>query len=140
MGSSIGKLNLEVDVYTTDHLDHCPIRIIQFYLSKLPCDRKCHSLYLQPRKKFEGKSWYLDKPCGENKLRNIIKEMCKDAGLPGFYSNHSLRSTSATKLYRNDFDEQLIQEIMGHRSLAVWSYKRTCNSQRKEASNCLFSA
>ena len=66
--------------------------------------------------------------------------MCSDAGLPGFYSNHSLRSTAATKLYCCNIDEQLIQEIMGHRSLAIRQYKRTCDSQHKMASNLLFSS
>ena len=55
-----------------------------------------------------------------------------------FYSNHSLRGTSATRMYRSDIDEQLIMEITGHRSLAVRSYKRTSDSQRRMASNCLF--
>ena len=70
----------------------------------------------------------------------VVKEIAKKAGLPGFYSNHSLHSTSATKLYQGNFDEQLIQEVMGHRSLAVRSYKRTSNLQCKNASNCIFSA
>ena len=83
--------------------------------------------------------WYLDRPAGQNKLRDVIKELCSKAKFDGFFSNHSLRSTSATKLYRNDVDEQLIQEITGHRSLAVRSYKRTCDKQRKLASNIIFS-
>ena len=29
--------------------------------------------------------------------RTVVKELAKKAGLPGFYSNRSLRSTSATK-------------------------------------------
>ena len=75
---------------------------------------------------------------GVNRLRDTIKDICKTANLPGFFSNHSLRSTAATKMYQCDIDEQLIQEITGHRSLAVRSYKRTSLSQRKHASNSIF--
>ena len=49
--------------------------------------------------------------------------MCKNAGLPRHYTDHSLWSTAATKMYQHDLDEQLIMEITGHRSLAVRSYK-----------------
>ena len=108
------------------------------YLSKLPKERKCKSFYLSPQKKFTLESWYQDRPAGVNKLRNIIKDICSEAGLPGFYSNHSLRSTAATKLYHCNVDEQLIQEITGHHSLAVRSYKRMCDDQCKKASNMLF--
>ena len=44
----------------------------------------------------------------------------------------------ATKLYQNNVDEQIIMEITGHRSMAVRSYKRTSERQRKEASKCIF--
>ena len=96
------------------------------------------AFYLQCKKKPEPYCWYLNRPVGANKLRDTIKELCKKANLPGFYSNHSLRSTAATKMYRANIDEQLIMEITGHRSLSVRSYKRTCNAQRKVASNTIF--
>ena len=129
----------QVDLYASDNEERCPLRIILKYLSLLPKQRSCNAFYLQPRRKFFGKSWYTNRPAGVNKLRDVVKEMCHDAGLPGFYSNHSLRSTACTKLYYNNIDEQLIQEISGHRSLVVCSYKRTCDKQRKFASKCLFS-
>ncbi|XP_067664294.1 uncharacterized protein [Haliotis asinina] len=43
----------------------------------------------------------------------------------GFYSNHSLRVTTTTRLYDSGLDEQLIVERTGHKSLAIRSYKRT---------------
>ena len=109
------------------------------YMSVCPRNPKSKAFYLQPLKKYSENLWFRDKAAGINRLRDTVKETCKNAGLPGFYSNHSLRSTCATKLYRCNVDEQLIQEITGHRSLAVRSYKRTCQKQRKFASQCLFS-
>ena len=128
-----------VDVYPIENIERCPLRIIIKYLSMLPSDQKCQAFYLQPHRKFTSTMWYFDKAVGANKLREVVKDVCDKAGLPGFYTNHSLRSTCATSLYHCNIDEQLIQEIMGHRSSAVTSYKRTCDFQRKVVSNCIFS-
>ena len=49
----------------------------------------------------------------------------------GFFSNHSLRATCATRLYQAGVDEQLITERTGHTSLAVRSYKRSSTQQSK---------
>ena len=89
-----------VDIYPAQNSDRCPIGILSKYLSLLPCNRKCKSLYLQPKKKFTANEWFLDRPVGINTLRDTIKDICKKAGFPGFYSNHSLRSSSATRMYR----------------------------------------
>ena len=128
----------ELDVYLIENIDRCPVQIVLKYLSLLPKNRVCTAFYLQPRKKFRPNCWFLDRPAGINRLRDTVKETCKKAGLPGFYSNHSLRSTAASGLYRSNIDEQIIQEITQHRSLAVRSYKRTSDSQHRYASNCLF--
>ena len=125
-------------MYASDRPDCCPLRIILKYMALLPKTRMCQAFYLQPRKKFFGKSWYLNQPAGVNKLRDIVGHMCHDAGLPGHYTNHSLNSTAATKMYQMDLDEQLIMEVTGHGSTAVRSYKRTSQKQRKAASKCIF--
>ena len=108
--------------------------IITKYLSILPKDRKCESLYLQPKKKYSGVSWYLDKPVGVNTLREVVKNLCEKSGMSGHFTNHSLRSSAVTRMYQGGVDEQVIQEITGHRSLAVRSYKRTCENQKCIAS------
>ena len=97
-----------VEVFGNSNVSRCPIVILQKYLSVLPKNRVCKSLYLQPRKNFTSSVWYLDRPVGVNTLRDTIKEICKDAGFPGFYSNHSLHSTSATRMYEGGIDEQVI--------------------------------
>ena len=76
----------------------------------------------------------MDKPIGVNKLQSVVKDVCRKAGFPGRYTNHSLRSTAATRMYHSNIDEQLICEITGHRSNAVRQYKRTCDTQRELAS------
>ncbi|XP_046577855.1 uncharacterized protein LOC124285635 [Haliotis rubra] len=63
--------------------------------------------------------------------------MCKQAGFEGFYSNHSLRATCATRLFQSGIDEQLIARTTGHRSTAVREYKRVSTAQEKELSNVI---
>ena len=128
----------EVDIYPIENIKHCPVRILMKYLSVLPPNRNCSSMYLQPKKKYTPDIWFQDRPAGVNKLRDVVKDICKKAGLPGFYSNHSLRGTTAMRMYRCNIDEQLIQEVTGYRSLCVRAYKKTSTSQHRNASNCLF--
>ena len=55
-----------------------------------------------------------------------------------FKTNHSLKSTTASRLYQAGVDKQLVMERTGHRSLdSVWSYKRTCDKQRITLSDIL---
>ena len=134
------KVNVKsVVLYACDRPDRSPLHVILRYMSLLPKTRTCTAFYLQPRRKFFGKSWYLNRPAGVNKLRNVVGTLCQEAGLPGYYTNHSLCATAATKMYQKDIDEQLIMEVTGHRSLAVRSYKHTSLRQKKMASKCLFS-
>ena len=123
-----------VDIYPISNQERCPVGVITKYLSLLPKDRKCKAMYLQPKKKFDSESWYLDKPVGVHTLRKVVKTICEKGKIDGYFTNHSLRSSSATRMYRGGLDEQLIQEITGHRSLAVRSYKRTSDDQRRRAS------
>ena len=127
-----------VNVYQSNNPDRCPVHLLYSYWCKLPVNRKCTAMYLRPVKKFERTKWYYDSAVGVNKLQNVVKTMCKNAGLDGFYTNHSLRSTAATHMYQGNVPEQVIQEITGHRSSAVRGYKRTCDTQKKEASSCIW--
>ena len=127
-----------VNVYPIRNKERCPVRILYKYFCKLSIGRTCPALYLRPYTKFTPEKWYMNSPVGVNKLQGVVKQVCKDAGLDGYYTNHSLRSTAATRMYQSDTPEQVIQEITGHRSLAVRSYKRTSNYQHKVASNSIF--
>ena len=126
-----------VDIYCISDMSQCPVRLFMKYLSMLPknCVNEC--LYLQPRKKFSNDNWYLDRPVGVNTLAETVKNLCQKAGLPGYYTNHSLRGTSATRMYHCGIEEQVITEVTGHRSNAVRSYKRTSEVQRQIASQVI---
>ena len=126
-----------VDIYPCANLERCPIEILWKYLSVLPPDHKSQALYLQPKKNYSSSVWYLDQPVGVHTLRNTVRELCKKAGINGFGTNHSLRSSSATRMYGEGVPEQVIQEITGHRSLCVCKYKRTSDIQCKIASGTI---
>ena len=64
--------------------------------------------------------------------------MCKKAGIQGFKTNHSLRATTAARLYSSGVDEQLVMERTGHRSIEeIRSYKRTSLEQQENISDIL---
>ncbi len=71
-------------------------------------------------------------------LSKVIAKLCQAAGLPGHYSNHSLRSTTATRLYDQNLDEQQISEITGHKSVAIRNYKRILLDKQRQISEVLY--
>ena len=69
-----------------------------------------------------------------------VREVCKAVGLKDKFSNHSLRATCASHMYKNDIPEQVIKEVMGHKSDCVRVYKRTSDKMRQNASHTLSKA
>ena len=63
--------------------------------------------------------------------------MLKDAGLDGFFTNHSLRRTAATRLFQAGKNVKLIKEVTGHVSNAVEKYEITSDAQRMEVSEII---
>ena len=57
--------------------------------------------------------WYSNVPVGHNKLASTVKRLCEQAEISGYRTNHSLRTTAATRMYDMGIDEQLICEKTG---------------------------
>ena len=55
-------------------------------------------------------------------------------------TNHSLRATSATHMYRSGVPEKVIQERTGHRSLEALQIYERSDSQHQAVSNILSSS
>ena len=117
----------------------CFVRLFTLYKSRCPSNPKRNAFYLQPlRKPTKQCCWFSREPLGHNKLSHVVSKMCIDAGIKGYYTNHSLRATTATRLFSAGADEQLIMERTGHRSTdGVRSYKRTSDQQQEEVSDIL---
>ena len=81
--------------------------------------------------------WFSTQPMGRYSLSRVVADICREAGLPGHRTSHSLRGSTATRLYDAGVDEQLICEITGHRSISVCNYKRTSEGQKKIISNVI---
>jgi hypothetical protein len=119
--------------------ERCLVRLYQVYLSHRPADVK--PFYLTPLRKQKGEIWYSKVPVGHNTLSQTVGRLCKQAGIVGFKTNHSLRVTSATRLFQSGVDEQLIMSHTGHRSVdGVRFYKRISEEQKKTVSGILSSA
>ena len=104
-----------------------------------PKQRPAHAFYLQPLK-CPRKDLVLYNGGGFNELSKVVGRLCNDGGLFGYYTNHSLRATAASRLYARRVDEQLIMERTGHSSVAgVRSYKRTTSEQKENVSDLMCS-
>ena len=116
----------------------CFVNLFKLYNSLCPKDRPKDVFYLQPLPKPSPGCWFSNKPVGYNKLDGTVARLCKSAGIPGYRTNHSLRATTATRLYQAGVDEQLVMERTGHQSLeGVRSYKRTSTDQQESMSDIL---
>ena len=77
-------------------------------------------------------------PVGHNTLSKTVHRLCNMAGINGYKTNHSLRVTTATRLFQSGVDEQLIMARTGHRSLdGIRTYKRVSDEQHKQVSAIL---
>ena len=107
-------------------------------MSHRPLEAKTDAFYLTPLKKPKGNVWYGQTPIGHNTLDTTVSRICKAAGIVGYKTNHSLRVTTATRLFQKGVEEQLIMARTGHRSLeGVRTYKRIGDEQREMMSNVL---
>ena len=115
-----------------------PVNTFSTYVSKLPQDRITEAFYFKPLSVFANKSvWYSKQPVGKNKLDVTVKSVMEKANVSGFFTNQSLRATTATRLFNADIPEQLIREQTGHRNNALWSYNRPSEAQKRKVSEVL---
>ena len=74
--------------------------------------------------------WFSTIPLGHNKLNSMVKTMMAEAGVKGYFTNHSLRATTVSvRLSREGVDDKLIRGVTGHRLEALQSYKRESDEQ-----------
>ena len=133
-GLTCNNRNKTVFVYASSNRERCPLYYFKKYTNLLPQSKNCAKFYLRPKKNFSLCVWNCDQPYGFNKIKNTVKEVCKEAGIEGKYTNHSLRATCASRMYQNSVPEQIIKETTGHKSDCVRVYKRTSDNLRETAS------
>ncbi len=114
-------------IYENPKSEWCPLRLFEKYCALLPPNGEKPDFYLHPMTKPTLSQWYSDRPIGINTLHCTMKRLVDSAGFEGRFSNHSLRASSATRLYQAGCPEKLIKEVTGHRSKAVRDYQCTPN-------------
>ena len=119
------------------NVNRCPVRLVAKYINLLSKVGKKPNLYLHSMRKPKPNCWFTTSPLGINKVRTVVSQMLKDAGLDGFFTNHSLRRTAATRLFRAGTNVKLIKEITGPVSDAVEKYQITSDQQRMQLSSIL---
>ena len=121
-----------------DHPECCFVRLFKCYLDLMPANHPPDAFYFQPSRHPTSTCWFSCTPLGHHSLGRTISRICKEAGIGGYKTNHSLRATIATRLYLSGVDEQLVMERTGHRSVeGVCSYKRTSDTQCQALSDIL---
>ena len=114
-------------------LERCFVRLLKCYLALFPANHPADAFYLQPSRHPTSTCWFSATPLGHYSLGRTISRICKEAGIGGYKTNHSLRATAATRLYQSG-----VQERTGHHSLeGVRSYKRTSDTQCQALSDIL---
>ena len=115
-----------VYAYGPSNPSHNILHLYRKYVSLCP-GNTCDALFLHSRT--EGKMtptlWYTKRPVGINTLSLTVKKIMEAAEIPGKWTNHSLRSGAATTLHRHNVEEHVIQEVTGHKSDCVRSYKHS---------------
>ena len=123
----------------------CPVNILDTYITRLPLEAKEKDLfYVCPLDKVAAEPnnlWYSAVPLGKHTLQLKMKCMCASGGIKGHKTNHSLRATAATEMFRCVAPEKLIQERNGHRSIeALRTYEHLEESQHKAVSSLISNA
>ncbi len=104
-------------VYEIPGDDHCPVKALQLYLSKL--NPKCEWFYQRPKKAEHVTDgiWYDNVPVGHNTIGNMMKAMSKQANLSKLYTNHSIRATAISVLNDAGVGDRIICSLSGHRNM-----------------------
>ena len=77
-----------------------PVRLFKPYNQLCPNPCPDSAFYLKPLSKPQKDCWFSSTPLVHNTLDNMVKEMCEVAKIWGFRTNHSLKVTTATRLYQ----------------------------------------
>ena len=94
-------------------------------------------MFLTPLRQPTLSQWFADSPIGKNTLAATVKNLMKEAGFEGTYSNHSCRRTAVTRIITATKDTSLAKAATGHKSSAVSEYDESASSSSRLISKIL---
>ena len=100
------------------------------YISLLPPikpNTKKPNFYLRSLEKVSPAQCYLEQVVGLNTLKIVVQELLKDMKIEGFYSNHSLRQSGTSHLFRGGIDRKIVKEYSVYTSDAIDAYQIMTN-------------
>ena len=141
--NSLKKESKVVWIFLTENVNRCPVRLIDKYISLCPevmSKTKKPNFYLRSLENPNPVQWYSCQPVGRNTLSKVVGKLLKSCNLDGYFMNHSLHRTSATRLFQTGIDQKIVKEITGHASDALEKYQVTSKKQREHVSKILSQA
>ena len=112
----------EVWIYPNYNSECCTIRLVDKYLGLCLMYFKKENFYLQSLQKPTPTQWYAEQVIGVHTISKIVGDLMKKGDIEGYFTNHSLRRTGSTRLFRAGVDRKLVKEVTGHKSDAVDVY------------------
>ena len=127
-------------MYPSTNINRCPVRLVDKYMGLCPpVDQKVkkRNFYLRSLTRTTPACWYSTRVLGVHSIKKTVGQLLKSADLDGFFSNHSLRRSSTTRLFQAGIDRKLIKEFTGHISDTVDKYQITSDAQRQKLSEVI---
>lgn len=90
----------------------CPVNSYKHYIESL--NPKLNDLFQRPNK---SKNGFDAMPLGKNQLGTMMKKISEAAGLSIIYTNHEIRSTTATAMHKQKFGLKDIQNVTKHKNI-----------------------
>ena len=117
-------------IFPSDNVNRCPVRLVDKYVLLCPQvtgKSKKHNFYLRSLEKINPAQWYGVQPVGKNSLSKVVANLLKSCNPDGYFTNHSLRRTSATRLFQASLELSVTE--MSRRNEGI---NCNCNRQKFE--------
>ena len=118
-----------------------PRDIVQLYKKYLSLIPRKGRMYRKPSASKKAKRiTFSSQHVGVNKLKTYMRLMFAEAEIDTTdrkISNHSVKASLCTNMWQDGFDDQQISSRSGHRSDALWKYKRMGKEMEDRISSAL---
>ena len=126
-------------VHPLSNVDQDPDRLVDKYISLCPDFHRKPNFYLHSLSKYNPVQWYGEQVVSQHSLSKVVKNLLASAAIDGYFTNHSLRRSGATRLFQANVDWKLVKEATGQEcsSDAVDTYQVTSDQQRQKLSEVI---